>query len=51
MIFQLFFNFSLNWIFIPKYSYFASAYISLIGEVINLLVCLYFYKKNYENLS
>jgi len=51
MIFQLFFNFSLNWIFIPKYSYFASAYISLIGEVINLLACLYFYKKTYENLS
>ena len=46
MIFQLFFNFLLNWIFIPKYSYFASAYISLIGEVINLLACLYFYKKN-----
>jgi O-antigen/teichoic acid export membrane protein len=51
MIFQLFFNFLLNWIFIPKYSYFASAYISLIGEVINLLACLYFYKKTYENLS
>jgi O-antigen/teichoic acid export membrane protein len=42
MIFQLFFNFSLNWIFIPKYSYFAAAYISLIGEVINLFICLYF---------
>jgi len=51
MIFQLFFNFLLNWIFIPKYSYFASSYISLVGELINVLVCLYFYKKNYENLS
>jgi O-antigen/teichoic acid export membrane protein len=51
MIFQLFFNFLLNLIFIPKYGYFASSYISLIGEVINLLACLYFYKKNYENLS
>jgi len=45
MIFQLFFNFSLNWIFIPKYSYFAAAYISLIGEVINLFICLYFYQR------
>ena len=51
MIFQLFFNFLLNLIFIPKYGYFASSYISLIGDVINLLVCLYFYKKTYENLS
>jgi len=45
MIFQLFFNFFLNFIFIPKYSYFASAYISLIGEVINLLMCFYFYQR------
>jgi len=51
MIFQLFFNFLLNLIFIPKYSYFASSYINLVSEVINLLVCLYFYKKNYESLS
>jgi len=51
MAFQLFFNFSLNYFFIPKYSYFASAYISLISEMINLLVCLYFYKRSYENLS
>jgi len=51
MIFQLIFNFFTNLIFIPKYSYFASSYISLIGEGINVLVCFYFYKKVYENLS
>ena len=45
MVFQLFFNFSLNWIFIPKFSYFAAAYISLIGEVINLFMCFYFYQR------
>lgn len=45
MIFQFIFNFSLNWIFIPKYSYLASAYISLIGEVINLFTCFYFYQR------
>ena len=46
MIFQLFFNFTLNYFFIPKYSYFAAAYISLIGELINVLLSLYFYKKS-----
>ncbi|GIW64862.1 MAG: hypothetical protein KatS3mg092_0795 [Patescibacteria group bacterium] len=51
MIFQLIFNVSANLIFIPKYSYFASSYISLIGEVINLLISIYFYKKYYENFG
>jgi len=51
MIFQLIFNFSLNLTLIPKYSYLAAAYISLAGEVINLLVCFYFYKRIYENFS
>jgi len=51
MVFQLIFNFSLNFFLIPKYSYFASAYISLIGEVLNLVFCIFFYKSTYENLS
>lgn len=45
MIFQIFFNGILNIIFISLYGYFASAYISVLGEVINLLVCFYYYKK------
>jgi len=49
MIFQFFFNFLLNFIFIPKYSYFSAAFISLVGEFINLLICLYLYKKIINN--
>lgn len=51
MIFQLFFNFSLNLIFIPKYSYLASAYISLLSEIINLGVSVILYKINMSNKS
>ncbi|MCX7955643.1 MAG: oligosaccharide flippase family protein, partial [Patescibacteria group bacterium] len=45
MIFQIFFNFVFNWFLIPKYSYFASAYVSVLAEIINLIVCVYFYKR------
>ncbi|MGB9883455.1 MAG: polysaccharide biosynthesis C-terminal domain-containing protein, partial [Microgenomates group bacterium] len=61
MIFQIFFNFILNIIFIPKYSYYASAYISLAAEMVNLVFSVVLYKiyktyksnkiKVYENLS
>jgi len=51
MVFQLFFNFILNLIFIPYYSYLASAYISLIGEFFNLAFSLYYFKKIYEGIS
>ena len=37
-IFQLVFNFSLNYLLIPRYSYFASAYVSLGGEILNVLL-------------
>ncbi len=44
MIFQIFFNFILNIIFIPKYSYYASAYISLFAELMNLIIIIILYK-------
>ncbi|GAB4219286.1 MAG: hypothetical protein Fur009_4680 [Candidatus Microgenomates bacterium] len=50
MIFQLIFNVAANLLLIPKYGYFASAYISLAGEMINLFVSVILYKK-YENYS
>ena len=37
-LFQLIFNIVLNLYFIPKYSFFASAYITLLGETINTLL-------------
>ena len=39
-LFQLIFNIVLNLYFIPKYSFFASAYITLLGEAINTLLTL-----------
>ncbi|MBI5127739.1 oligosaccharide flippase family protein [Candidatus Roizmanbacteria bacterium] len=44
-IFQLIFNTVGNLIFIPLYSYFASAYVSLIGETINVLVSFIILRK------
>jgi O-antigen/teichoic acid export membrane protein len=41
-IFQSLFNFSLNYLFIPKYSYFASAYITVIGEILNTIITFIF---------
>ena len=37
-LFQLIFNIGLNLFFIPKFSFFASAYITLLGEAINTLL-------------
>ncbi len=50
--FETIINFTLNWIFIPRYSYFASAYITVISEIINcfILVILvrYVWKKTFR---
>ncbi len=37
-LFQLIFNVGLNYLLIPRFSFFASAYITLIGELINTLL-------------
>jgi len=37
-LFQLIFNITLNYLLIPRYSYFASAYITLAGEILNVLL-------------
>ncbi|MDO9028634.1 MAG: oligosaccharide flippase family protein, partial [Candidatus Roizmanbacteria bacterium] len=37
-LFQLIFNVGFNYLLIPKFSFFASAYITLIGELINTLL-------------
>lgn len=44
-MFLLLYNFFGNFIFIPKYSYFASSYVSLTGEIINVLVSFIILKK------
>lgn len=38
--FQTLFNFALNYFFIPRYSYFASSYITVISEVVNCVILL-----------
>jgi len=51
-LFQLVFNVILNYIFIPKYSYFASSFITLFGEAFNTLIIFFIlrgYLKKYEN--
>ena len=50
-IFQSFINLFLNYFYIPKYSYIASSYITLISEFINLLLVILLFYKNfkYEN--
>ena len=37
-LFQIIFNFTLNYLLIPHYSYYASAYITVFGEVLNTLL-------------
>jgi O-antigen/teichoic acid export membrane protein/GT2 family glycosyltransferase len=44
-IFQLLFNGLGNLIFIPQFSYFASAYVSLIGEIINVFISFIILRK------
>jgi O-antigen/teichoic acid export membrane protein len=44
-LFQVILNVLLNLIFIPKYSYIASSYITVISEMLNtFLLCTIFYK-------
>jgi O-antigen/teichoic acid export membrane protein len=43
--FQLILNICLNLLFIPKFSFFASAYITLIGETINTFICFIILRK------
>jgi O-antigen/teichoic acid export membrane protein len=44
-IFQIVFNIGLNIIFIPRYSYIASSYITVISEMLNtFILCIIFYK-------
>lgn len=51
-LFQLFFNGALNFIFIPKFGFYASSYITLIGEFFNTLICFIILKKYLnENFS
>lgn len=50
--FQSVFNFSFNLLFIPHYSYFASAYITVAAEILNTIISFTFlrkYLKIYEN--
>jgi len=45
-LFQLIFNLILNLYFIPKFSFFASAYITLVGESLNTLICFIILRKS-----
>ena len=45
-LFQLIFNIGLNYLLIPKFSFFASAYITVIGESLNTLICFIILKKS-----
>ena len=44
-LFQLVFNIGLNYLFIPKFSFFASAYITITGELLNTLLCFIILRK------
>jgi O-antigen/teichoic acid export membrane protein/GT2 family glycosyltransferase len=43
-IFQLFFNFIFNRLLIPQFSFYASAYISVVSEVVNLLLLIFIFR-------
>lgn len=44
-LFQLIFNVGFNFLLIPKFSFFASAYITIMGELLNTLICFIILKK------
>ncbi|HEX7542504.1 MAG TPA: oligosaccharide flippase family protein, partial [Patescibacteria group bacterium] len=44
-LFQLIFNIGLNYLLIPKFSFFASAYITIMGELLNTLICFIILRK------
>ena len=54
-LFQVLLNFALNYIFIPKYSYIASSYITLISEIANVVILVITFRfilnKHYENIN
>lgn len=50
-IFQTIFNLTLNYIFIPQYSYLASAYITVVGEALNALLLILILIKIKKNLN
>ena len=47
-LFQLIFNVILNLYYIPKFSFFGSAYITLVGEGLNTLICFIILKKTLD---
>ena len=53
--FESILNFSLNWMLIPRYSYFASAYITVVSEIINCFILIvlvrYVWKKSFQHSS
>jgi O-antigen/teichoic acid export membrane protein len=54
LILQVIINFFLNIIFIPKYSFYASSFITVFSEIINFVLAFYFVQKEireYENRS
>ncbi len=50
-ILQVILNFSFNLIFIPRYSYIASSYITVFGELMNTILIAFLFKKYYENIT
>lgn len=48
-VFQVLFNLILNLIFIPQYSYYAAAYITLIGEVITIIIAGFLFIKYFKH--
>ncbi len=46
---QVIINAGLNWIFIPKYSYIASSYITVVSEMINLFIVVILFKYFFKN--
>lgn len=48
--FQAIFNVFLNLLLVPYFSYYATAYITLFSEVVNLLLVLFFTRKELKNI-
>lgn len=54
-VFQAIVNFILNYIFIPRYSYIASSYVTVFAEMANCIALIfitkYVWRKKYENIN
>jgi len=48
-LFQVLFNLGLNVIFIPRYSYLASARITLLTEILNVIIFFFLFKKSFHS--